>query len=424
MTEGGAPADAKPLPPLRGDLEIMPAEYKGRPVFLVRRPDAEPKDALALSEGGLALAALFDGARTAQDIASAILKETGSVVGAAQIEQVHRQLAQAGLLETPEVAEARRKEWEEFKNSLVRPMIHSGAGYPAQGLELASFMGKFFTDPKGPGKPLAAKPGLGPAPVGLVAPHIDLHRGGPAYAWAYQTLSESRPPDLVVALGVAHQSPDSPWVLTRKAYETPYGPMAVSDELYRAFQNELWYEGTADEAVHRHEHSLEFQALWLKYLWKDEAPAWLPVLCSSLERFAEDQPPSSFETVEKALQGLGRRLSELAKSKRILILAGVDLAHVGPHFGDDLTLGPELERKVEGEDKKSLELALALKADDFYKSVVADGHWRKVCGLSALYCASRLVKALKPDAQGSLLSYGQAPDPRGGIVSFASAVYR
>lgn len=418
------PEKTVPLPPLRQDLEIMPAEYKGKQVFLVRLPGEDPKNSLALSESGLALASLFDGARSAQDIASAITKETGTIVPAAQIEQIAKQLSDAGLLETAEVAAARQKEWQEFKDSLVRPMLHAGAGYPAQGLELASFMGKFFTDPKGPGKPMAGKPGLGPAPVGLVAPHIDLHRGGPAYAWSYQALSESRPPDLIVALGVAHAGPDSPWVLTRKAYETPYGPMAVSDELYRAFQNELWYEGTADEWVHRQEHSLEFQALWLKYLWKDAAPAWLPVLCSSLERFAEDEPPSTFETVEKAISSIGKRLAEIAKNKRVLILAGIDLAHVGPHFGDELQLGPELQKKVEGEDRKSLDLALALMSDDFYKSVVADGHWRKVCGLSALYTGTRLITALKPEAKGTLLSYGQAPDPRGGLVSFAGAVYK
>ena len=65
-------------------------------------------------------------------------------------------------------------------------------------------------------------------------------------------------------------------------------------------------------------------------------------------------------------------------------------------------------------------------ADDFYMSVVADEHWRKVCGLSALYTALRLIKILKDDAStpGQLLTYGQAEDPLGGVVSFASAIYR
>ena len=64
-------------------------------------------------------------------------------------------------------------------------------------------------------------------------------------------------------------------------------------------------------------------------------------------------------------------------------------------------------------------------ADGFYLSVVKDDHWRKVCGLSALYTALRWVKdASVGAAKGELLTYGQAPDPAGGLVSFTSAIYR
>ena len=104
----------------------------------------------------------------------------------------------------------------------------------------------------------------------------------------------------------------------------------------------------------------------------------------------------------------------------------VDLP-TGPHFGDELEPGSELSGRVEAEDRASLAHALKLDADAFYLSVVKDGHWRKVCGLSALYTALRLIEAMRgknaPGAAGELLSYGQASDPRGGIVSFASAVF-
>jgi len=42
-----------------------------------------------------------------------------------------------------------------------------------------------------------------------------------------------------------------------------------------------------------------------------------------------------------------------------------------------------------------------------------------VCGLTATYTALRLLEG----AAGSLKRYGFAPDPAGGIVSFASAVF-
>ena len=108
-----------------------------------------------------------------------------------------------------------------------------------------------------------------------------------------------------------------------------------------------------------------------------------------------------------------------------MVLAGVDLSHVGPRFGDEGEITPELEKSIEAEDRKSLERAVNLDADEFYMSVVADGHWRRVCGLSALYTALRLIGSLTPDGSrpGKLLTYGQSPDPMGGIVSYAGAIF-
>src|ERR1019366_5722870 len=100
--------------------------------------------------------------------------------------------------------------------------------------------------------------------------------------------------------------------------------MAVSGELYDEIAGALWYDPRADEWVHRKEHSLEFQALWLKFLWRDKTPPWVPILCSSFERFCPDKPPSSVATIDAALRKIGEGLARRAKTQRILILAGVD----------------------------------------------------------------------------------------------------
>jgi MEMO1 family protein len=228
---------------------------------------------------------------------------------------------------------------------------------------------------------------------------------------------------VIVSLGVAHVSPDSPWIFTPKSYETPFGPMEVDDALYEKLSSRVWYEPRADEWAHKNEHSLEFQAVWLKYLWRERAPKWIPILVSTFERFSPDEAPSKVATIEKAIKDFAAVLkAEVARGRTVMILNGIDLAHVGPRFGDDLELTPELEMKIEAEDRASLVAAMALDADGFYRSVVAGGHWRKVCGLSALYTGLRLIKELGAPP-GRLLTYGQAPDPAGGIVSFASAIY-
>ena len=400
----------------------MPAEEDGKAVYVLRDLEELTDKPLALSPGGMLLASLLDGKRDDAALIEEFRKASGAELEPEAVLGLVNALDDAGYLETPALAEKRTKAAELFRGNPKRPAVFAGPSYPAEPLKLGGALDGFFAAEKGPGKG-KAEPSK-PSPLGLIAPHIDFTRGGPAYAWAYQALSERKPPDLVVALGVAHVSPNSPWVFTPKIYETPLGSMDVDDALYQRLSSRVWYEPRADEWVHKNEHSLEFQAVWLKHLWGAKAPKWVPILVSSFERFSPDEAPSTIPTIEKAIKDFGEVLkAEIAGGKTVMILNGIDLAHVGPRFGDDLEITAELEQKIEAEDRKSLVDALALDADGFYRSVVADGHWRKVCGLSALYTGLRLMKAIGAKEPGRLLTYGQAPDPAGGIVSFASAIY-
>lgn len=369
------------------------------------------------------LVSFFDGARTAEQVRELFNKSTGADVELSMVHELAKALEEASFLETPAVAELRKKSLEAFRASPRRTAVFAGRSYPAEPATLGKELDDYFMADNGPGKPRAAASSR-PAPVGLVAPHIDFDRGGPAYAWAYQALSERNPPDVIVALGVAHSSPDAPWTFTPKKYETPFGPMTVDPELYDDLAAKVWYDPRADEWVHKSEHSLEFQATWLRHLWGEKTPPWVPILVSSFERFSPDEAPSKIPTIEKALKDLEEVVRRHAsKGRRVTILAGIDLAHVGPRFGDEFEVTPEVEKKIEAEDRKSLVDAMALDADGFYRSGVAGERWRKICGLSALYTGLRLIKALEGSSTGRLLAYGQAPDPAGGLVSFASAIF-
>ncbi|MCG3204703.1 MAG: hypothetical protein KCHDKBKB_01418 [Elusimicrobia bacterium] len=415
---------ATPLPALKAGIEAIQVEHEGKPAILLRDQEGLVPDPVAVTLPGYLVAMMLDGQSTISDIQTYFSKNTGQLIRPEEIEKLVGDLEKAQLLETSAVQKKRREVWEAFEASPIRKPAHMKSGYPENRLDLATFLGKFFQDSKGPLKQMGSAPSR-PTPTLLVAPHIDFFRGGPAYAWAYQALSECQPPDLIVALGVAHMSPNSPWVVTKKEYETPYGPVAASPDLVEDFKTSLWYDISSDQWVHRTEHSLEFQALWLKYLWRDKTPPWVPVLCSSFDSFCSDRAPSSIPSVHEGLKKLGEKLKARQKAgQKIMILAGIDLAHVGPRFGDNEKLGPELEKRVEAEDRKSLELALKGSADEMFLSVMEGGHWRKWCGLSALYTGLQLSRYLTDEPlNGRLLTYGQAPDPAGGLVSFTSLFY-
>lgn len=417
----------QPLPPLRQALEAVQIQENGKPLIVLKDTEGLTGNSYVFTPAAVFIAGLLDGQRTFSEVRSAFAEQTGNQVDEEELRQMLVQLEEADLLETPKVQQKRKEMWATYLAAPVRPMAHHKGGYPEQPNDLDNFLSAFLSDPQGPGKPLPIQPAHTEPPFLLVSPHIDFHRGGPAYAWAYQALADGPPPDIMVGLGVAHLSPESPWVFTAKAYDTPYGPLPLHRELFNAMSKKVDYPATSDEWVHRGEHSLEFQAVWLKKLWRDQCPAWVPILCSTFSPIAGNKNPSQMPSLEKQLKALGEELAARRQAgQKILIVAGIDLAHVGPRFGDSLTLGPELEQRVEREDRLSLQHALTLDADGFYASVVADDHWRKVCGLSALYTALRLTKAMAGETKldPSLLAYGQAPDPLGGLVSFTSAIFR
>ena len=99
-------------------------------------------------------------------------------------------------------------------------------------------------------------------------------------------------------------------------------------------------------------------------------------------------------------------------------MAGADLAHVGPRFGDpELVSAPELAQ-IEREDREMLEPVAAGDAPAFFDAVARDGDRRRICGLSPIYA---LLKVLG-GASGRVKRYGQWPDPQG-VVSFASVSF-
>jgi MEMO1 family protein len=412
-----------PIPPFRQDMEIDPIEHEGHPMFVVSDALGLREESVLVSPSVVMIAALLDGKRRVSDVRAELVKNR-MLVSDEEIQRVVDELDRLGLLETEGAQELRLRALEAFRQSPARPLVKT-RGWPEDPLGMGAFLGRFYEDAKGPGPAPAPNSSLKTL-RGVVAPHIDFFRGGPLYAWAYAELAKRPAPDVIVALGVAHAGPRSPWVMTRKAYETPFGPLSVDETLYDEIRGQLWYDPRDEEWVHAKEHSLEFQAVWLKYIWRQETPAWVPILCSSYERFCQDRPPSAIPTLEAAVAGVGKILAaRAAAGQRVMVLAGVDFAHVGRRFGDDMDVTPELQQKVEAADRASLEKLLALDADGFFMDGVGGGAWRKVCGLSALYTAARWIKALpgSPGAGRRLLAYDQAPDPAGGIVSFASAAF-
>jgi AmmeMemoRadiSam system protein B len=407
--------EPEPTPRLRA-VEAFPAVVDGRDVICLRDPSGLTEAVLTVARPAVEILALFDGTRTVADVQADLMRRHGALVAREQIASLLEVLDRHLFLEGPRLEAERRRVAEAFHASRSRPAAHAGRAYAAEPEALAAALEGYFVHRDGPGVP--GPPGASVL-RGLVAPHIDFDRGGPAYAWAYRAVAEASDADCFIVFGTAHAGLDGhPFAATGKAYETPLGALTVDDEVLAAVARRAPGDLFAAEAAHRTEHSVEFQAVCLRYLARSRPGVRIvPVLTSFVhECLARGRAPGDDPVVAGTLAAV--RDTMAAVPRRYCLVAGADLAHVGPRFGDPEPVSPGRLRRIEAEDRALLSLVSGADPGGFAAAVTADGDSRRICGLSPIYA----LLATLPGGRGRLLAYGQWPDPQG-TVTFASVAF-
>ena len=396
-------------------LEAFPVEQDGERLIGLRDPGGFTEQVVLLPIPAFDIVSLFDGERSIAEIHEVVRARHGAGAPAAEdIARFAERLDEAGFLDSP-AFEARRSAIEEtWLAAPSRPATHAGGAYADAPDDLKGQIDAFFVHGDGPGMPVP-RPGA-PKLRGLIAPHIDFHRGGPTYGWAYRALVERSDADLFVVLGTCHAGMADPFAVTLKPYDTPLGPASVDGDFFEALSRRYGHDLLASQAAHRNEHSIEFQAVMLRRLLGHRPFTILPVLASFLHEAiwtgadAEGDP-----RVPRFLDALAETIN--ASTRRVCVIAGVDLAHVGPRFGDaDANTAAFLDR-VARDDHKMLEAVTAAEPAAFFASVAADGDSRRICGLSPIYAFLRVL----PGIRGELLRYSQWPDPQGSVTYCAAA---
>ncbi|MBI4590043.1 MAG: AmmeMemoRadiSam system protein B [Candidatus Rokubacteria bacterium] len=402
-------------PKLRA-LEAFPVEANGTKGVALRDPAGFTESVLVLQPPLLEIVSLFDGEHTLLDIQEVFMRRHGELLFRERLEEILTALDQHGFLDSPSFAQRREAIEASFRTSPTRPAAHAGSAYAGEPDALRRQIESCFIHAEGPGRPGSVEPGA--RPEGIIAPHIDFHRGGPVYAWAYRELAERSDADLFVIFGTCHAGMSDPFALTLKDYETPFGAAPVDREFCEALGRRVAHDLLASELAHRAEHSIEFQAVFLRYVFGGRREfTVVPLLASFLhENLLAGSDPEADRRIPRFFDAL--RDTVAASTRRVCLIAGVDLAHVGPRFGDPEPVGAARLARVEREDRAMLEAVAAVDAGAFYDSVAKDSDSRRICGLSPIYT---LLRSLPP-AHGRLLRYAQWPDPQG-VVSFASLVF-
>ncbi len=402
-------------PKLRNGLEALPIEHSGQKMFVLRDRIGYAPDSLVFSPAVVSILANMNGGNSVRDLQAGFMRQTGQLLYIEELHNLVKTLDEHLFLDNDRFRSFAAKETAAFLHSPVRKMRHAGQSYPGDPEKLRKTLDSFF-DPEhgGPGFPDPAT-ARAEKMVGLVAPHIDLNAGGACFAHAYKAASEAQAPKTWIVLGTGHDFIQNCFALTVKDFETPLGPVrcdtSICDELLRRAQFDI----RASEYSHRTEHTIEFQAVFLSYM---QPPARIvPILCS----FGHEE----WSSCRRIVDDFARNLADLVFGGQYSagIIASVDLAHVGPRYGDRYKPHQTTIQENLSSDESLLKLLEKCRADDFIQTINRDENSRKICGVAPLYT---MAKAFEGRATGTTLRHSHAiVDADGSFVTFASmAFYR
>ncbi|MBI4596343.1 MAG: AmmeMemoRadiSam system protein B [Candidatus Tectomicrobia bacterium] len=404
-------------PKLR-NVDAFPFELDGQKVICLRdQMNFSPK-MIFLPPRLFYIATLFNGKNSLLDIQAEYMRRFGELFYQEKLQELVDELDNHLFLDSPHFNQIKKEIEAGFLSKQVRPAAHAGISYEGEPEKLKAQLRSFFLTEEGPGEPdLSEKRER--VLRGIVAPHIDLRRGGNCYAWAYKSLAEAGPNDLYIILGTAHSETKNLFTFSSKDFETPLGLVETDKEFLKDFKENCPLDFFSDEFVHRNEHTIEFQTIFLKFLFPSENIKILPILVGSFYEMIE-QRVDPIETTAVKVFTEAVKTTVQRSGKRVCYIASADLAHIGLRFGDAAPPDNFGLQSLSIKDKEMLERIAKLEKSDFYRNIARDRDERRICGFSPIYSMLACMEA----EEGVLLKYDQSYDQQGGsVVTFASLTF-
>lgn len=387
----------------------------GQQLIALRDPMQISETTLLVTPAFYSLLPLLNGKNSILEIQVILTRQAGRLVFREDVERLVEQLDAALFLENDRFREKQEQLCQHYQNSRIRIASHAGISYPQNPDEIRQMVDSFFLAESGAGRPESVHL---PRIRALAAPHIDLRLGGPVYSFAYRTLAESHPSDLFLVLGIGHMGFQEPYSVSNKDFETPLGRVPSDQVFIDVFRRKV--NGRfPDHHTHRMEHSIEFQLILLQHILKERTFRIIPVLTHF--SYQDLVGPEAHRTKEH-LDLFTRAVLETEKetNRRATIIASVDLAHVGPRYGDPQRPDNSEIEDVIRKDKEIIQILQDSDQEAFLSYIVQERDKRKTCGFPALYTLLGILNGEK----GRLLSHDYSEmDPTRSFVTYASMVW-
>jgi AmmeMemoRadiSam system protein B len=298
----------------------------------------------------------------------------------------------------------------------VREAAFAGTSYQSDSIALREQIESYFSPPDGPGKPRMETPSG--TLKGVIAPHIDFQRGGSCYAFAHKEVREASNADLFVILGTAHHEMKNYFSLSRKDFRTPLGTAKTNKAFVETLSDQFGWDPFEDEFVHKREHSVEFQLIFLHVLYPGKSFEIVPILCGSFhEAIERSVSPREIRQIQEFIEGLRKTIQ--STDRTVCLIASADLAHIGLQFGDEIPASSMMS-ETKTRDLEMLAYVENVDAEGFYHSIRIERDRSRICGFPSIYVLLNINQA----KEGRLLKYGQSHNPETqSAVTFASLAF-
>ena len=400
------------------NINAFLTKISGQDMICLQDPAGINEEMIFVSPDTFFIISLFDGQHSLLDIQSEYMRRFGQLLYTEKINEVIDDLDSRLLLDSDKFRDFKRQMYDEFIKSPVRTAIFAGKGYDKNEERLKDQINNYFTSPEGPGRVNLDKSAKDIK--GVVAPHIDFSRGGTCYAFAHKEIGEASEADIFVVLGTAHVETDNFFALTLKDFETPLGILETDKFFINSLEKRCKGNLFVDELVHQREHSIEFQCIFLQYLFGGQKKIKIvPILCGSFHKMvAQNTLPDEDPQVREFLMALKETIS--SSDRKVCLIASADLAHLGLQFGDRHSMSSEKLQEISREDLQMLKYVENVDPNGFFLSIQKENDKRRICGLSPIYTMLSTMESTR----GKLLKYDQWKDPqKQSTVTFASLVF-
>lgn len=277
----------------------------------------------------------------------------------------------------------------------------------------------------------AQDPSFDRLPRAVIAPSIDYQRGWVNYASVYGRMRVVDKPDRVIILGTNHFGSATGVCGCDKGYETPIGVSSLDRAFREAIDSRLGAEDAqklyASRYDHEREHSIEHQIAWVQHVFGagDEGPAVWGALVHDPTRNAGESYDGKGLAMDPFVEALRGAIE--AVGGRTLVVASVDLSHIGPMFGDRQSVagdektneaGVRMRNRAVEHDRSMLQMFAEGKVDEMVASLAWQKNPTRWRGVGAMTAAARAVLP----GEVRMLNYMGAIDQQGmAMISSCSA---